>query len=83
MNGGSLKKRLCNPPAELVAGCGDPEVQGMFIGAGQGVELVEDETKRHDFVDKVTKIEASYVKARKDLAARVVSEMDAAFHMLI
>jgi pheromone shutdown protein TraB len=37
----SMKKRLCNPPAELVAGVGDPEVTGMFQGAGDGATHLE------------------------------------------
>lgn len=33
----SLKKRICNPPAVRVAECGDPEVCGLFEGAGDGL----------------------------------------------
>jgi len=83
------KKLLCNPPAVRVAEAGDPEVCGMFEGAGTAllslVERLEEYTPPaggpnyakilKDFERSVVVLEAGYVTARKALAAETVAQM--------
>jgi len=73
--GGGLKKRLCNPPVEEVARTGDAELLGLFIGAGRGVEGIEDGEIKDWYVGAVTEVEAAYLMARKALAADNVTKM--------
>jgi hypothetical protein len=79
----NLKKRLCNPPAEQVAASGDPELQGMFIGAGRAVEMLDDPAQKRWFVEAVTKCEATYLEKRRSLAQACAAEMHAAFYRLL
>lgn len=72
----SLKKRVYNPPAERIAGSGDPEVQGLFEGAGRGAPLIADLTIRHDYERKVLEVEDTYVKRRKKLCKETVEAME-------
>jgi hypothetical protein len=78
----SIKKHLCDPPAQRIAECGDPEIQGMFEGAGAaiastpGPELVW-------FERAVIAAEERYMKARKDLAASTAAEMKALFDKVL
>lgn len=58
----SMKKRLCNPPGERVAESGDPEVLGMFQGAGEGVHYLE------ELIEYVEDEEGG-AKRKKDIAA--------------
>lgn len=74
-NGGGLKKRLCNPPAEEVARTGDPELLGLFIGAGRGVEVLDDEKLKSWYVAAVTEVETKYLVERKRLASECVTQM--------
>lgn len=73
---GSIKKRLCNPPAEQIACHGDYEVAGLFKGAGRVLDADdhgEDHKKAmNDFRDEMIVIEQSYVKDRKSLAYKYV-----------
>lgn len=75
----SLKKRLCNPPAEEMAGCGDPEVRGMFIGAGRGAEHIADAEVRASFERDVVAVETAYIAERKRLASLTVTKMQKIF----
>lgn len=74
----SVKKLICNPPAERVAECGDPEVLGLFEGAGKGVYSIDSEEIRNEYVHKVTDIEAEYVTARNALRDQAIGKMHAA-----
>ena len=70
-----MKKRLCNPPVEEVARTGDAELLGLFIGAGRGVESLDDDKVKSWYVGAVTDVEAYYLTARKELAAECVTKM--------
>ncbi len=76
---GGLKKKLCNPPAEEVARAGDPEVLGLFIGAGRGVELLDGNPKFeaivHAYVVAVSEVEYYYLTERKALAEECRAKM--------
>ena len=75
---GSLKKRLCNPPAEEMAAHGDPLVLGYFRGAGAALDLMTAAVKEW-FEKEVVAIEAAYIDARQSLSADTVAEMRALF----
>ena len=75
----SLKKLLCNPPAERMAECGDPVVLGLFEGAGAGVYEIEDEKLRAEFVHSVTQLEAYYIEERRKLASEIEEKMHEIF----
>lgn len=70
----SMKKLLCNPPAERMAESGDPVVLGLFEGAGEGVYQIADEAQRDAYVKAVTNLEAYYIHKRQELA-RLVEEV--------
>lgn len=78
----SVKKRVYNPPAERIAGNGDPEVEGLFIGAGRGALAVEDLTIRHEYERRVLEIEDAYVKARKKARREATEAMEQANYWL-
>lgn len=69
-----LKKRLCDPPAQNVAACGDPEVLGLFEGADH-LETIEDEKVKAMCLEMALRIEGEYVSRRKELAAWAVAQM--------
>jgi len=69
-----LKKRLCDPPAQNVASCGDPEVLGLFEGADH-LETIENEKVKAECLGMAIEIEGEYVRRRKELAEWAVSEM--------
>lgn len=71
----SIKKLLCNPPAERMAASGDPIVLGLFEGAGEGVYQIEDEATRDSYVRTVTNLEAYYIHKRQELASLVEEAM--------
>lgn len=94
----SLKKRLCDPPGIKVASCGDPEVEGLFIGAGEGLsfgleyikygdESPENSEKirkaLHYFEKEVVTIESEYIRLRKYHAQETVDRMKDAIDKLI
>lgn len=86
-----IKKRICNPPAEMVAIHGDAEVAGLFMGAGQGSDyLAENATDsngynelKEKFDARVVQIEAEYVKARKLLAESTATKVHTAFDWIL
>lgn len=88
-----IKKRLCNPPAVRVAETGDPEVCGMFEGAGDALahilspaqkhEAQEYRTAVHAFEKEVVTLEAAYITARKKLAEDVVARMHKAINAFV
>lgn len=76
----SIKKLMCNPPAEMVAATGDYKVQGMFQGAGAAMQYMgEEEEKYHNVIDefakRVVEIEERYINARQTVADNAVREM--------
>lgn len=71
----SIKKLLCNPPAERQAASGDPVVQGMFEGAGQAAPNISDETLYREYTARVVKTEQAYIDRRKKLAYETENEM--------
>lgn len=83
---GSIKKRLCNPPAEQIALHGDHEVAGLFQGASRAIESRDNES--HDkelsaFRDEMIVIEQAYVKERKKLAYDYVKRCHEAYDRLL
>lgn len=78
-----IKKRLCNAPAEEVAGSGDPKVRGMFIGAGRGASVIQDLRIRREFEQRVVDCEARYIASREQVAKETFEEMDEIFHWLL
>lgn len=78
-----IKKRICNAPAEEVAGSGDPKVRGMFIGAGRGAGVIQDVGVRREFENRVVDCEARYITSREQLAQETFKEMDEIFHWLL
>lgn len=95
----SIKKRLCNPPGILVAAHGDPEVQGLFEGAGDGLAYGLEYAERiryddgdsaetiraalYEFEKSVVQIESAYIRARKELAAETADSMKHAIDTLV
>lgn len=75
----SLKKILCNPPAERMAESGDPVVLGLFQGAGAGAYQITEEPARTEFVRAVTEVEAYYISERRKLAYKVEGQMHKIF----
>lgn len=85
--GGSIKKRLCNPPAEQIASHGDYEVAGLFQGAGRAIET-RGETTVYDkaiatFRDEMIVIEQEYVEDRKKLSADYAKRCHEAFDRVL
>lgn len=72
----SVKKRVYNPPAERIAEAGDPEVRGLFEGAGRGALAVENMDIRHEYERKVLEIEDKYTKGRKRVCKEAVEAME-------
>lgn len=86
-----LKKLICNPPAVKVASEGDPEVRGLFEGAGAGLAFALSKGDQYSastrdayfetcagFERAVSLIEHDYVKARQALAASTAALAQAA-----
>lgn len=71
----SLKKRFCNPPAERIAEAGDPEVRGLFEGAGRATAVIADEKVKLEFEQKVIEVEEQYMMARRVTAAGAINSM--------
>ena len=85
-----IKKILCNPPANRVAESGDPEVLGMFEGAGQAIAHaieLDYEGEHREAIESleqvVVTLEAEYVGGRKALAASMVRRMHSAFNQFV
>lgn len=79
----SIKKLMCNPPAEYVARNGDPRVAGMFAGAGAGVHLIDDDNVRHEFVTNVVMIEQDYMDKRRALEEETYNRMKEQFDWVL
>lgn len=71
----NLKKLLCNPPAEIVASNGDPKVQGMFRGAGDGLKYLPDSPVRDTFAKRITDCEEVYMNAREYARNEAIATM--------
>ena len=75
----SIKKRLCNPPAENVAASGDPYVLGLFQGVGNLLDSLDLQDAPEDIVahylQRVVEIEGAYVDARNNAAGECVAAM--------
>jgi len=74
-----LKKRLCDPPATLVALNGDPEVAGLFQGV---TDLIDSdvwtsvpEALQSDYLASVVTVEGAYLDARRNAAGEALAEM--------
>lgn len=86
--GPGVKKILCNPPAVMVAAAGDPEVCGLFEGAGQGIAeataRANGDAKVLDaiayFEKAAVTIEHEYIEARKELASDTTEKMQGAIN---
>lgn len=86
--GPGVKKILCNPPAVMVAAAGDPEVCGLFEGAGEGIaEAMARAGENHEALDAiayfekhVVTVEHQYIEARKALAAETTERMQGAIN---
>jgi hypothetical protein len=73
----SVKKLLCNPPAQRIAESGDPEVRGMFEGAG---DVLRDMDPAFAWFDKaVVDVEERYMESPKAHAANTAREMKALY----
>jgi len=81
----SVKKLLCNPPAERVAANGDPEVEGLFIGAGDGaLSISESHPDLYaEYTTWVMDIEGQYMQERKSISTRAINEMNRANRWLV
>lgn len=77
----SIKKRLCDPPAENVAASGDPYVLGLFQGVGNLLDSLDLQDAPEDlvahFLQEVIKIEMAYTDARINAAGECISAMTA------
>lgn len=73
----SLKKRFCNPPAERIAEAGDPEVRGLFEGAGRAAAVIADEKLKLEFENRVVSAEEIYMESRKNAAQNAINDMHA------
>lgn len=78
-----IKKRLCNPVGEEVAGHGDYELCGLFKGAGRAAPAIEDKKVRRWFEDQVVAVEARYIASRKELAESATEEMNDLYDELL
>lgn len=78
-----IKKRLCNPVGEEVAGHGDYELCGLFKGAGRAAPVIEDKKVRRWFEDAVVKVESDYIEARNDLAEITMDKMRSLYDDLL
>jgi len=78
-----LKKRLCNPPAEQIAGNGDHEVCGLFMGAGKASGVISDLDLRLEYETRVVAIEEDYMAGRRSLSEKTVAAMKAANEWLL
>lgn len=80
------KKLLCNPPAERVAGSGDPMVQGLFEGAGDFAASQVgkiDPVVLNTYLTDVLAAEATYLEARAACCAAAVEAMSKANDTLL
>lgn len=85
-NGGSIKKRLCNPPAEQIALHGDYEVAGLFQGAGKAIDSRDGtayDKALDNFRDEMIKIEQGYLDERKQLAEKYTTKCHEAYDRLL
>lgn len=89
--GPGVKKILCNPPAVMVAAAGDPEVCGLFEGAGQGIAEAMARANGSDevlnavayFEKAAVTCEHNYIEARKALAAETTERMQGAINQFM
>src|SRR5687767_5780279 len=79
----SVKKLMCNPPAESVASNGDHKVAGMFRGAGKAIDYLESGPVRDEFAKRVLDIEMNYMDKRKQLESDTEAAMQAQFDWLV
>jgi hypothetical protein len=78
----SLKKKLCNPPAQRVAESGDPLVLGMFEGAGAALGDVP-EVVREQWAADVAAVEETYIAERQACAAKACAAMKKLFDVAV
>lgn len=82
----SIKKLMCNPPAEAVASTGDAKLAGMFSGAGDAIhylgETGEHPDARAEFTHAVLSIEQEYMDKRQALADEMMARMQVQFDWL-
>lgn len=79
----SIKKRLCNPPAEMVAANGDPYVVGLFSGAGDALDNITKPETLVWFVESVMEVEEYYLRQRAEIAVNCTRRMEAIFDQLL
>ena len=73
---GSLKKRLCNPPAEELAASGDPLVLGHFRAAGGSIDEMPAAVQEW-FGHEASALEMAYIKGRTELCADIAAKFQA------
>lgn len=76
----SIKKLMCNPPAEMVASTGDYKVQGLFSGAGDALKYMSEEGGKYsgvidEFTKRIIEIEERYMRNRQVVADNTMEEM--------
>jgi len=74
-----LKKRLCDPPATLVALNGDPEIAGLFQGV---TDLIDSdvwasvpEALQAQYLADVVAAEGAYLDGRRNAAGEALTGM--------